>query len=222
MEDNMTEIEKTKIDILRDALKDASDTTRALDTKINFLVSYNAVFLGVFSTLFLNSKLIIPYIVNANLFFNLLMIIGIAWIIFFINIMMYIAPRSNPIEVFRTEHDKVFSNNVFFIFTEAKTATLELNKLTENYSRIENYKQIEKLLYKEIGKVSYIRDKKIKSIALAVKYSRILTVLFVILLSSFGIVPHVKEIAENKLIHKSTKDNFPKLQIMRKDYNASK
>ena len=50
----MTDIEKIKIDILRDALKDAMDTVRALDRKIVFLASFNGIFLGLISTLFLN------------------------------------------------------------------------------------------------------------------------------------------------------------------------
>ena len=52
----MTDIEKVKIEILRDALKDAIDTVRALDRKIIFLVSYNAIFIGIILKFFLDYK----------------------------------------------------------------------------------------------------------------------------------------------------------------------
>lgn len=186
MEKNLTDIEKTKIDILRDALKDASDTIRALDRKINFIVSYNAVFLGIISTLFFKYKefSLIQY---SCIFYTLLTILGLIWIVVFIKMMISIAPKLNPVEVFRTKEDQLFSNNHFFIFTQGKTNTLNLTELTTNYSNIDTYSNIEKLLYKEIGKVSYIRDLKSNKINKSVTYSWILTVVFIILVGLFGL-----------------------------------
>ena len=54
----MTDMQKVKIEVLRDALKDASATIRALDKKISFLVSYNAIFLGVTQKFLFNIKTI--------------------------------------------------------------------------------------------------------------------------------------------------------------------
>ena len=53
----ISDSEKIKIDILRDALKDASDTVRFLDRKIAFLVSYNAIFLGVLGSFYIKEDI---------------------------------------------------------------------------------------------------------------------------------------------------------------------
>lgn len=227
----MSDIEKIKVDILRDALKDASDTTRALDRKINFLVSYNAIFLGVISTLFFSSK-DISFIENIGLFYLLLIGLGLLWVGAFIYMMIGISPRSNPIEVFKTTQDKELFNNVFFVFTNAKKASLELDALITNYSLVDNYEQIEKLLYKEIGKVSYIRDMKLKNVSTTVRSSWILTVLFIFLIGIFGIdsLPS-KGIDKNKPIDfcdrqanesKSIDDNSSTLRVVKEDINVSK
>jgi len=174
----MTDIEKMKIDILRDALKDASDTIRALDRKINFLVSYNAVFLGFITTLFLKYdkvKEVFPIS-----FYCFLGILGFLWVCIFIGIMMGIAPKSNPIEVFKNDNDKKFANNVFFVYTNSKKEKLELDQMIKNFKMIDSYEKIEKLLYKEIGKVSYIRDDKLKSVNRSVNASWILTFIFLL------------------------------------------
>lgn len=190
----MTEIEKIKIDILRDALKDASDTVRTLDRKINFLVSYNAIFLGVIATLFLKYKDIKLIIHNYETFYFILGFIGFFWTCIFISIMMGISPKSNPIEVFNNDTDKEFSNNIFFISTDGKINSLALDNLLVNYSKINSYNKIQKLLYKEIGKVSYIRDVKLKSVSRSVMASWILTFIFVIFISIFPIYSSSKNI----------------------------
>lgn len=223
MEINLTDIEKTKIDILRDALKDASDTIRALDRKINFLVSYNAVFLGAISTLFFNYK-DLSFINNIEIFYCLLVIISLIWIGLFINMMMGIAPKTNPIEIFKNALDQEFAGNIFFVFTNAKKATLELDKLSENFSKIEGYKQIEKLLYKEIGKVSYIRDVKLKSVSRSVTSSWILTVSFIILIGVFGVNSFLgKDVKDSQSFSKSHKvTKLSSMQVIKEDLNATK
>ena len=181
----MTDIEKLKIDILRDALKDAISTVQALDRKIVFLVSFNGVFLGLISTLFFKQKILANIIINIDLFYKGLGVIDILWIIVFIQIMLGISPKINPIEVFKAKEDKEFSNNVFFIFTGANKGSLELNTLLDSYNKINSYKKIQKLLYKEIGKVSYIRDSKLKSIKISVTLTWIMITMFTIFFMSF-------------------------------------
>ncbi len=176
----MTDIEKTKIDILRDALKDASDTVRALDRKINFLVSYNAIFLGVISTLFFKYKDLKLIINNHEVFYSILGVIGFIWVCAFIGMMMGISPKSDPVEVFNNEIDKEFSKDTFFIWTDGKKNSLKLDKLLDNYNKINSYSEVQKLLYKEIGKVSYIRDLKLNSVSKSVWISWILTLIFVL------------------------------------------
>ena len=148
----MDDLEKTKIDILRDALKDASDTVRALDRKINFLVSYNAIFLGLISTLYIKFEDIRVIVVYYEYFYGVLTLISLIWVHQFIQMMMSISPKSNPIEVFKEEADKKFSDNNFFIFTVGIEKSLKLDTLMKSYDTIKDFDDIQKLLYKEIGK----------------------------------------------------------------------
>lgn len=184
----MTDIEKIKIDILGDALKDAIDTVRALDRKIIFLVSYNAIFFLILIRLFLNSsevKILIKNIQTLEVFYALLGTICLVWVFNLIKIMLSISPESNPINVFKKREDKDFSNNTFFIFTGGEDNILDLNELKNNYQKIDSYEEIEKLLYKEIGKVSYIRDIRQNGVNEAVKWSSILTAIFIMFITIF-------------------------------------
>jgi len=182
------DIEKVKLDILRDALKDAIDTIRALDRKIVFLVSYSTLFLGAISTMFLKYEKIKGLIEHYQYFYLLLAVIFVIWIIVFIRIMTSIAPQANPIDVFKDKNDKSFSNNTFFVYTGGQKHNLVLNDLIDQYSKIDSYTKIEKLLYKEIGKVSYIRDLKSNKISSATNWSWGLTLLLIILIVSFSSV----------------------------------
>jgi hypothetical protein len=181
----MTDIEKLKIEILRDALKDAIGTVQALDRKIVFLVSFNGVFLGLISTLFFKKEILTKIISNIELFYSILGVIDFIWIFVFIQIMLGISPKVNPIDVFKSEKDKKFSNNVFFIFTGANKNSLDLDDLIDSYSKIDTYKKIQKLLYKEIGKVSYIRDSKLKNIKISVNLTWMMIMLFTLFFMGF-------------------------------------
>jgi len=183
----MNEIDKIKIDILRDALKDSIDTIRALDKKIVFLVSYNAVFLGFIVTIFLKYKDVEKILVSSyKYFYYCLGVLGFIWACVFIIIMIGINPKHNPIEVFKNKEDKDFSNNVFFILTNGKES-LQLNELLDNFDKINSLKNIYKLLYKEIGKTAYIRDMKSKSVSKSVNFSWKLTLVFIIIVTSFSL-----------------------------------
>lgn len=145
----MTDIEKIKIDLLRDALKDVIDTVRALDRKIVFLASYNAVFLGIIFSFFFKYNNIVEQVNYSQYFYPLLGILTLIWVFNFIRVMIGISPRSNPVEVFKSEEDKLFSNNIFFVSTDAKENSLVLDDMLINYSEIDNYEGLQKLLYRE-------------------------------------------------------------------------
>jgi len=224
----MTDIEKAKIDILRDALKDASDTVRALDRKINFLVSYNAVFLGFIITIFFKNEIIKKLLPNNyENFYIFLGILGFIWVCVFIAIMLGIAPKSNPIEVFKEDDDKKFANDVFFIFTDAKKESLKLNKMLANFNEIKFHNDIQKLLYKEIGKVSFIRDTKLKSVNHSVTASSILTFVFLLGVLAFyfssGKEEHSTTTSSNSNYNTDINDsNKIKQNMTNKDKNVSK
>ena len=182
----MTDIEKVKIEILRDALKDAIDTVRALDRKIIFLVSYNAIFIGIILKIFLEYKSLKDiFQSNTIYFYSIIGIVGLFWVYYFILIMIGISPKVNTIEVFKSDEDKKFSNNNFFVYTGGKSNILDLDFMIKGYDNINSYQTIEKLLYKEIGKISYIRDIKINTINKSVNASWILTSLFIVTTTFF-------------------------------------
>ena len=181
------DINKIKIEILRDAFKDVVDTIRALDRKIVFLVSYNAIFLGFIVTIFLKYKEVEKLLFNSyEYFYCYLSVLGFIWAFVFIGIMMGISPMVDPSDVFKSNEDKKFGKDIFFIFTGGEKEKLDLNKLVESYHEINTKEKLEKLLYKEIGKVSFIRDIKIEMIKRSVWASFILTFIFIlIIVSSF-------------------------------------
>ncbi len=176
MKQDLTDMEKIKIDILRDAFKDTTDTIRALDRKIVFLISFNGIFLGLIATLFFKKQELEKIIQHLDFFYCILGLIGITWIGIFIFIMLGISPKSNPIDVFKSKEDKNFSNNIFYLTSKngLSKESLSLDTLVTNYNKLNTNTSIEKLLYKEIGKVSYIRDKKLQSIQTSVLLTSII------------------------------------------------
>jgi len=177
------DINKIKIEILRDAFKDVVDTIRALDRKIVFLVSYNAIFLGFIVSIFLKYKEVEKLLPNSyEYFYCYLSILGFIWAFVLIGIMLNISPTVNPIDVFKSDEDKKFGQNIFFIFTDGKKKKLSLNKLIQSYDEINTKEKLEKLLYKEIGKVSFIRDIKMKNIKYSVWASFSLTFVFILII----------------------------------------
>jgi len=215
----MTDIEKMKIDILRDALKDASDTIRALDRKINFLVSYNTFILGILITIFVNYDRVINMTSEYKLFFFILGFLSLLWILNTVYTMRILSPYKNPNEAFSQKKDKDFGNNTFFVNATKK---LELDNLLDNYARIKSEKSIEKLLYKEIGKVSYIRDSKIKSIKISVNITLILSFFFFCIIGwiSWDILSDTKDLLpeqKNKKIKTHTTTVITSIRILEKN-----
>lgn len=177
-----SDIEKVKIDLLRDTLKDATDTVRALDRKIIFLVSYNAIFLLLISRLFFSFNEVKLLFSNPQIFYGLLTTLGLVWSFYFIKTMLIIAPKINFVNIFESEEDKKFSSQTLFITTGKK---LSLDTLVSNYEKINSYLDITKILYKEIGKVTYIRDFKVRGIEKSIKATYILTISFLLLIFIF-------------------------------------
>jgi len=101
--------------------------------------------------------------------------------------MISISPKVNPTEVFTHDTNRTSFHDTFFIFTDGKKNSLDLEKLSRDYSLVDNYEKMESLLYNEIGIVSYIRDIKMNNVNSIVKRSWILTLVFVITVFSFGI-----------------------------------
>ena len=173
----MIDIEKIKIDILRDALKDVADTIRAMDRKVQFIIGYNAIFLGFISTIFLKMNDLDMLKTDKSLLICLGMLTFI-WLIYFMKILSTFSPYQNPLDVFDNDGDKNFSNSTFFI-TVKESSSINLSELIKNFdNQIEDEKSIKKLLYKEISKLSYIRDSRIERIKEALLFSKVFTIVF--------------------------------------------
>lgn len=169
------DLEKIKIEILRDALKDVVDTIRALDKKIIFLVSYNALFLSVIGALLIRKD---EFILSHGPITELLTLFLFLWVLLLIYIMLNISPTINPLDLI-FDREKSFGKNLFFVKTDSKKLSIEY--LTNSYDkRINDVKAVKKLLYTEIIKLSYIRDTRIKHIDNAVFGSYIFTFIFAI------------------------------------------
>lgn len=176
MSNTEKDIEKIKIDILRDAVKDASDTIRALDRKVVFLVSYNALFLGVIGTI-LSKK---DTLVLDSTSVIALSVIAICWVLLLIYTMMNVTPSQNPSDVLYSK-DKDFGFNMFFVLVK-KDEKHSLKYLLDNFNdNINDVESVKKLLFKEITKLSYIRDTKIEKLKLSIKTSYALTCVFILM-----------------------------------------
>lgn len=175
---DVTDLEKIKIDLLRDALKDVTDTIRALDRKVVFLVSYNALFLGAIVAIFAkNWNMILTQ--AQGLSTSLFGLFIFLWILFLIGIMLNIRPKYNPLDALY-DREKMFGENLFFISTlNDKKYSLEF--LTNCYDeRVDSIKNVKKLLYSEIIILSYIRDSRIKEVKVAAYLSYLFTFVFAI------------------------------------------
>jgi len=184
----MNEIENMKIDILRDALKDVSDTLRALDKKTQFLISYNAIFLGLIGAIFLkNSENLEIVIWQKTLFLVSMGILSFFWVMFLKQLMTNFSPEQNPLDAFCSNLDKNFANDTFFVLTGKHCKNLE--QLVKNYDdEIHNELSVKKLLYKEIVKLSYIRDKRINVLKDAVDKSSKFTIVLIGFIALFVIL----------------------------------
>ncbi len=184
----MDELEKVKIEVLRDSLKDSIDTIRALDKKIRYILSFNGLALG-----FIGSLLII-YKNELHIgIFSSLSIMGFLllspWVMNLIGLLWTFNPKVNPNDIFCSDKDKKSFNKCYFIpfafdFSSWKPKEhIHLDSLVENFDNsIQSSHDVKLLLYKEISKTSYIRDVKIKNIKIFLKITMGLT------LSSFFIL----------------------------------
>jgi len=176
----MGEVEKIKIDILRDALKDVADTIRAMDRKIQFIVGYNGVFLGFISTIFLNSHKL-NLLGSDKSVLICLGLLSVIWVFYFMRILSTISPYQNPLNIFKDDIDKNFANNTFFVLAKEEKS-ISVDKLVSDYdASIKDEETVKKLLYKEISKLSYIRDSRIERIKEALIFSSFFTVVFVLI-----------------------------------------
>jgi hypothetical protein len=190
------DLEKVKIDILRDAVKDVVDTIRALDKKIRYIISFNGLALGFISSvmiLYKNELHIELFSASFVIGFMLLF----PWIANLIGLLWAFDPKVNPNSIFCSKDDKESFNKCYFIpfqfnmFSWSPKEHVNLDDLVKNYDEcIKNMHDVKLMLYKEISKLSYIRDVKIRNIKLTLKITIMSTFISFLLLFSFVYVGH--------------------------------
>lgn len=167
------DLDKSKIEVVRDALKDAIDTIRALDRKASYIIAIILFLISSFvlitlkiknKLIFENTNISIDNIVNLFLFFPIIyFVIAIALLFYSYN------PVSNPMEVLK-EDDKSFGKDTFFIFY-SKDQEKDAKDLTNNFLlKAKGIDGILRILYIEILKISKIRERKISLIKLSIVF----------------------------------------------------
>lgn len=161
------ELEKAKIDILRDAVKDASDTLRAVDRKVFFLTTKTLSIVPIFAAIMLYIKFpdfILPFIQKENITYILIVLGSLPYFYVLSYLLKAAAPKSAPTENF-SENDKSFGNSLFYVHTiknDASPIEFDLENIRVNFDKtLCNENELKKLLIKENIKVSFIRDTKI-------------------------------------------------------------
>lgn len=194
---NEAELEKIKIDILRDSLKEVVDTIRALDKKIRYIISFNGLALGfIGSVLILYKQELKVDIFSSLSIFGFLLLFP--WVVNLISLLLSFDPKVNPNNIFCSDENKKSFEKCYFIpfqfkfFGFSPKQHINLNDLVVNYdSSIKNSYDIKLLLYKEISKLSYIRDIKIKRIKSHLKITVFWTLISFFLLFYFAFLGNI-------------------------------
>lgn len=170
------DLEKSKVEVVRDALKDVADTIRALDRKVSYIIVITSFMLSgyIYIIAKINSfeKLLQDGKKEQLLSFlseNFLLFVPIIlFIIALIFLFKSYDPVSNPTQVL-SEEDKRFAPNLFF-YKYTNSICDKSQNLAKNF--LEQTTEINgllRILYVEICKLSYIRDRKLVLIKIANK-----------------------------------------------------
>jgi len=154
------DLEKAKIEIVRDALKDVTETIRAQDRKASYMIAIVLFLISAFTltALKMNEIIKIEYLDDLVLFYP------VCYFIIAVGLLFYsYYPVLNPTEVLSKE-DAQFIEDKFFILYK-KDRDKNADKLADGFlNATKNIKDILKILYIEILILSKIRERKISLI----------------------------------------------------------
>lgn len=161
---DLNDIEKFKIDILRDSLKDTQESVKLLDSKIQYLNFFIIFAIGATWTagIYFAKSFHLDAIVQYTYMLGLALFIPITWNIF------ALIPILNPDQVI-CSNDREKYIGIFFRtgLTDKNVTTLQ-NDLDHFDSIVNDSIKMKELLIYEIKKVSYIRDNKSRKVKLSV------------------------------------------------------
>lgn len=158
------DLDKSKIDILRDAIKDASDSIKHTERKIQYaltlgfyIVAGNASIITYFIGDIDKAKTIFLIFVTASL------------TIFSITLNAIVLKMDlKRDDLFDSINDKLFGNNVYapsykFTLIGKPINKLDLNTLIDNFESCTSCENdLKKVLLKELAFVSYVKEMKVK------------------------------------------------------------
>ena len=157
------DLEKSKIELVRDALKDTIDTIRAQDRKASYMIAI--VFFMVSAYSLITSKKHSFECIGS--FQDLIHFYPIIYLLLAaLSLLISYNPVLNPVKVLTDEDIKLGKNKLFVLYTKDKENSSD--KLADDFIKsTKSTKNILKLLYIEILKLSKIRDRKISYIKFA-------------------------------------------------------
>jgi len=188
----ISDIDNIRIDLLKEAQKDVTETIRALDRKISFIMAFKTFLIS-------GSTYLLTHILNdCSLKENTLLITIVILIIFTIflsllNSIWQLQPKLTPkIPFAEYSPDFDYADNTLFIFTNPDiygnvSKKIHLYELISNLDKnTEDINKIKKTIYKEITKLSYIRDLKISRMKLDNMF--ILIFILIIIIAIVGLI----------------------------------
>ena len=156
--DNMTDLQKAKIDLLRDALSDTAFTIRALDRKAYY-------YFGIFNFILI---LVVTYVkIGLTEVNSIGVLLFIFLLLFFLyalwNIVQIFVPLKNPNEIFGcTSPLSTFFIPIVITKSLQKAKKIDILETIEKFeATINSYEKVVHQYHEEIIKLSYIRDRKI-------------------------------------------------------------
>lgn len=159
------DLDKARVEVIRDALKDVADTIRSQDRKASYIIAI--VFVTMSSYIFaiikikglgkLDEALPLNFITNNWYLLYPLFFFILALIFLFESY----SPHLNPKKVLNKQ-DMAFGSNMFFFDSQGQNEG-DAEELSDTFiKRTADIKGLIKILYIEIFKLSYIRDYKIQ------------------------------------------------------------
>ena len=151
------DLEKSKIELVRDALKDTIDTIRAQDRKASYMIAI--VFFMVSAYSLITSKK--HSFESISSFQELIHFYPIIYLLLAVGFLFFsYNPVLNPVKVLTDEDIKLGKDKLFVLHIKDKEKNAD--KLAEDFiNATSDTKDILKLLYIEILKLYKIRDRKI-------------------------------------------------------------
>lgn len=159
----MNDLNKSRIELLRDAMKDAADTVRAQDRKASYMIAIVFFLITTFSV----TTHRITGVEDVHQFTQILYFFPLIYLLTAVGFLLIsYNPISNPTDVLTSE-DLDLGKDTFFIHYQQDKAKSSTVLVQDFYKKTQEFSDLARILYIEILILSKIRDTKIKHIKTA-------------------------------------------------------